>query len=181
MVASMLETPLSASETSTQPYETPPGETSTLNPVVKKGLRFWLIIACICSSLFLGALEFVRTFHYGLQWKKLWRWCASTDSDVDSSTYHCRLNSRLQSSRFYMGSRSLCSGSGNFSSDERLPCWGMRLLNIKMYKNWHVPLKIFGRRPLHLLCLVIFAAGCAMCGAANSRNVFLAGRSMFSS
>ncbi|KAF8160345.1 iron permease [Mycena galopus ATCC 62051] len=38
--------------------------------------------------------------------------------------------------------------------------------------------QIFGRRPVVIASLIMFAIGSAMCGAARSRNVFLAGRTV---
>jgi MFS family permease len=39
--------------------------------------------------------------------------------------------------------------------------------------------QIFGRRPVVLMALAVFAAGSAVCGAASSMNMLIAGRGLF--
>ncbi|KAJ7633036.1 iron permease [Roridomyces roridus] len=102
--------------------------------------RFWLVILAICSSLFLGALEFTAV-------------STALPTIVQSIPDFPSEDFVWVGSAYALAATAFLPMSGSLA-------------------------QIFGRRPVVIVSLLVFAIGSTMCGAASTRNTFLAGRTI---
>ncbi|KAF8443970.1 major facilitator superfamily domain-containing protein [Boletus edulis BED1] len=110
-------------------------QTITVPP--KKGPRFWLIFASMCTCLFLSALE-LASISTALP---------TIANDLHASQY------TWVGTAYALASTAFLPMSGGLA-------------------------QTFGRRPVILVTIVLFAIGSGICGAANSMNMLIIGRTV---